>query len=183
MKNFQTLILNKEKINNILCINSDSSEEESKEDNFIFPILNKDFIIKKNNSKINKKITNKNSKKENIKVEKGILITPLCLLSKNKNYFGSKNIKIKLQSNEDDKNKNNTSLKNNNIKIIINDNSRNIKSETLNKLSTNKTTIQNNNNYSLSSNKIKNYKSRNKNININIEENNNYNNIKKKKYF
>ena len=189
MKNFETLILNKAKINNILSFNSDSSEEESKSNKFIFPILNNDFIIKKNSNNICKINSNENTKKENIMVEKGILITPLCLLSKNKNYFGSRNIKIQLQSNENDKN--NMSSKKNNIKIIINDNSRNNQINTINRLSTNKTTIQSNNNfleeknnnkYSLSSKKIKDYRSRNKNIDIE-EENNNYNDKKKDNFF
>ena len=183
MKNLDGLF-SKNKNNNFISFKYDDSSEE---ENIIFPFINNDSIIKNNNNIINIKLKdNENTKKP--KVEKGIFISPLCYLSKNKNYFGSKIIKNKLDINK--KNKTLT-LSNNHIKKIKCKNSRNNIINSLNRLISNNTHIPDlnifennknnkNNKKNVYLNKITDYKSRNKNLNI---ENNNNNILQKKKQF
>ena len=179
MKNLEKIIYSKNKIYNILSFKSDNSLEEDKEKN-IFPLLHKDFFINKNNNKIK---DNENTKKDNIIIEKGILISPMCLLSNNKYCFGSRNLKFKFQSNDINKNESSEIY---NIKTFENENSRN-RIKSLNRISSNLTKISNftnllkDNKNSFNCKTVNGYKSRNKCLNI--EEINNNNNVLKKNNF
>ena len=159
MKNIDYLIFSKVKINNFLSFKSDNSSEQENNDSNIFPILNKEYINnKKNNKDISEKLNNDVITKNNIVLEKGIIISPLCLASKSKYHFGSKKLDIKIQSNS---NKNIKQNNNNNIKIITNNKSNNNEINPLDKLSSKKIKISIRNNL-FEKNKISGYKSRNK---------------------
>ena len=61
MKNIENLLHSKEKINNFISFKSDNSSED---ENIIFPTLNKDLNIKRNNNnKVIHKL-NENKKKK-----------------------------------------------------------------------------------------------------------------------
>ena len=176
MKNIDYLILSKVKINNFLSFKSENSSEQEKKDSNIFPFLSKEYINKKNSKDINKKLNNDEITKNNIVVEKGIIISPLCLASKSKYHFGSKKLDIKIQNN----NNKNIKQNNNNIKIITNNKSKNNEINTLDKLSLKKTKISIRNNlFEENKIKIKGYKSRNKCFDL--DEKDNFH--KKKKFF
>jgi hypothetical protein len=160
MKNIDYLIFSKVKINNFLSFKSENSFEQEKNDSNIFPFLNKEYINNKKNSKdINEKLNNDEITKNNIVVEKGIIISPLCLASKSKYHFGSKKLDIKIPTNI----KKNIKQNNNNIQIITTNKSRNNETNPLDKLSSKKTKISLGNNlFEKNKIKINGYKSRNK---------------------
>ena len=160
MKNIDYLIFSKVKINNFLSFKSENSSEQEKNDSNIFPFLNKEYINNKKNSKdINEKLNNDEITKNNIVVEKGIIISPLCLASKSKYHFGSKKLDIKIPTNI----KKNIKQNNNNIQIITTNKSKNNETNPLDKLSSKKTKISLGNNlFEKNKIKINGYKSRNK---------------------
>lgn len=168
MKNIENLLHSKEKINNFISFKSDDSSED---ENIIFPTLNKDLNIKRNNNnKVIHKL-NENKKKSKIKyiVEKGILINPIYILSNNNICFGSKNIKRKIYNSENNKNLSyesfNIQIYNKNNNLVNSKNNMN----TINKLSLNNSGLfeENKNNININNMypfKHTNYKSRNNNL-------------------